>query len=142
MTAEHPYFESEKQIRFHHCDPAGIVFYPQFFVLFHELLEDWYDRGLGLHYASLIALERRGLPTAHIDCDFKIPSRIGDIVQMRLQVLRIGTSSISIAVSLHKGDEVRLTANQVLVLVSLETGKTVPFPDDIKARMGKFLKAA
>ena len=77
-------FVSEKLIRFHHCDPAGIVFYPQYFILFHELLEDWYDNGLGLNYADMISKERRGLPTAHIDCDFRIPSKIGDTVQMQL----------------------------------------------------------
>ena len=27
------HFECDKLIRFHHCDPAGIVFYPQYFVL-------------------------------------------------------------------------------------------------------------
>ena len=26
-------FERKKLIRFHHCDPAGIVFYPQYLVL-------------------------------------------------------------------------------------------------------------
>ncbi|MDX2202063.1 MAG: thioesterase family protein [Hyphomicrobiaceae bacterium] len=133
------YFETEKQIRFHHCDPAGIVFYPQFFVLFHELLEDWFDHGLKLHYASLIAKERRGLPTAHIECDFKVPSKIGDIVRMRLQVLRLGTSSITIAVSLHAGEEVRLTAKQVLVLISLDDGRALPLPEDLRRRMAAFM---
>ena len=33
-------FESDKLIRFHHCDPAGIIFYPQYFILFNELVED------------------------------------------------------------------------------------------------------
>ena len=32
-------FAADKPIRFHHCDPAGIVFYPQYFVLFNELVE-------------------------------------------------------------------------------------------------------
>ena len=133
------WFESEKQIRFHHCDPAGIVFYPQYFVLFHELLEDWFDRGIGVHYASFVSKERRGLPTAHIECDFKIPSKIGDIVQMRLSVLRLGRSSITIDVSVRAGDEIRLTAKQVLVLISLEDGRVLPIPDDLKQRMARFL---
>lgn len=30
-------FRTEKLIRLQHCDPAGIVFYPQYFVLFQEL---------------------------------------------------------------------------------------------------------
>lgn len=137
-----PYFETEKQIRFHHCDPAGIVFFPQFFVLFHELLEDWFNDGLKVRYASLIAEDRKGFPTAHIECDFKIPSKIGDLVQMRLEVLRIGTTSLSISVSLHAGDEVRLTAKQVLVMICLDTGKTLPIPDDLRARMSKYLAPA
>lgn len=135
------WFESEKQIRFHHCDPAGIVFYPQYFVLFHELLEDWFDHGIGVHYASFVSKERRGLPTAHIECDFKIPSKIGDIVQMRLSVVRLGTSSITLDVSVHAGDEVRLTAKQVLVLISLEDGRVLPIPTDLKKAMSRFLAA-
>ena len=44
MKAPHE-FKSQKLIRFQHCDPAGIVFYPQYFVLFHELIEDWFNDG-------------------------------------------------------------------------------------------------
>lgn len=137
-----PWFESRKQIRFHHCDPAGIVFYPQYFVLFHELLEDWFDNGLGVHYATFVSKQRRGLPTAHIECDFRIPSKIGDVVQMRLEVVRLGKSSITLDVSLHAGDEVRLEAKQVLVLISLEDGRVLPIPEDLRTRMSRYLKAA
>ena len=34
-------FERSVLIRFHHCDPAGVAFYPEYFVLFNELVEDW-----------------------------------------------------------------------------------------------------
>ena len=132
-------FESEKLIRFHHCDPAGIVFYPQYFVLFNELVEDWFNRGLGIDYADFISKERRGLPTAHIDCDFRIPSKIGDIVRMRLGVTRIGNSSVTLDVSVHAGEEVRVTAHQVLVLISLEDGAVLPIPPDLKKRFARFM---
>ena len=135
-------FVSEKLIRFHHCDPAGIVFYPQYFILFHELLEDWFNRGLGLNYADLISKERRGLPTAHIDCDFRIPSKIGDTVQMQLAVKRIGNTSITLAVSVRGGTELRVTANQVLVLISLEDGSLVPIPESLRARFAEFSEIA
>ena len=135
-------FVSEKLIRFHHCDPAGIVFYPQYFILFHELLEDWFNRGLGLNYADLISKERRGLPTAHIDCDFRIPSKIGDTVQMQLAVKRVGNTSITLAVSVRSGAEVRVTANQVLVLISLEDGAVLPIPPALRQRFERFIEAA
>ena len=135
-------FVSEKLIRFHHCDPAGIVFYPQYFILFHELLEDWFNRGLDLNYADLISKERRGLPTAHIDCDFRIPSKIGDTVQMQLAVRRVGNSSITLAVSVRAGKEVRVSANQVLVLISLEDGAVLPIPPSLRQRFEGFIEAA
>jgi 4-hydroxybenzoyl-CoA thioesterase len=127
-------FVSEKLIRFHHCDPAGIVFYPQYFILFHELLEDWFNRGLEVNYADFVSKERRGLPTAHIDCDFKVPSKIGDTVQMQLSVRRIGQTSLALMVRVCAGEEVRVTANQVLVLISLEDGSLVPIPPELRAR--------
>ena len=135
-------FVSEKLIRFHHCDPAGIVFYPQYFILFHELLEDWFNRGLGLNYADLISKERRGLPTAHIDCDFRIPSKIGDTVQMQLAVKRVGNTSLTLAVSVRRGTEVRVTANQVLVLISLEDGAVLPIPSPLRERFERYIEAA
>jgi 4-hydroxybenzoyl-CoA thioesterase len=134
-------FRAEKLIRFHHCDPAGIVFYPQYFVLFHELLEDWFNRGLGVDYADFVSRERRGLPTAHIDCDFRIPSKIGDAVEMRLAVTRIGNSSLTLDVSVYGGGAVRVTARQVLVLISLEDGSVLPIPPSLKKRFAEFLQA-
>lgn len=135
-------FVSEKLIRFHHCDPAGIVFYPQYFILFHELLEDWFNRGLGLNYADFVSKQRRGLPTAHIDCDFRIPSKIGETVQMQLSVKRIGTSSITLGVEVCAGAEVRVRASQVLVLISLEDGAVLPIPAELRTRFAQFDAAA
>jgi 4-hydroxybenzoyl-CoA thioesterase len=50
-------------IRFSDCDPAGIVFYPQYFVMFNGLVEDWFDDGLQIGYERLVAQRRIGLPT-------------------------------------------------------------------------------
>ena len=35
-------------IRFQHCDPAGIVFYPRFFEFTNQVVEDWFEEELGL----------------------------------------------------------------------------------------------
>ena len=39
-------FKKSCMIRFAHCDPAGIVFHPNFFVLFNGLTEDWFREGM------------------------------------------------------------------------------------------------
>ena len=105
-------FESEKRVRFQHCDPAGIVFYPQYFVLFHELIEDWFNCGLEVNYADLITFQRLGVPTVRLECDFVAPSKIGDTLQLRLAVRRVGTSSIALSLLAFSGVELVCVSNR------------------------------
>ena len=132
-------FESEKLVRFQHCDPAGIVFYPQYFVLFHELIEDWFTCGLDANYADLIAAQRLGVPTVRLECDFVAPSTIGDTLQLRLAVRRVGTTSIALSLMAFSGDELRVRIEQVIVLFSLDRRAPVAIPEELRRRIGKFL---
>jgi 4-hydroxybenzoyl-CoA thioesterase len=46
-------FRRERTIRLHHCNPAGIVFYPQYLVILHEFIECWFDENhMGISSAS------------------------------------------------------------------------------------------
>ena len=69
-------FVKEKLIRFQHCDPAGIVFYPHYFVLFHELVEDWFNEGIGESYAQFVKHHGMGLPTVKVECEFLTEERV------------------------------------------------------------------
>lgn len=137
MSAGAP-FETDKLIRFHHCDPAGIVFYPQYFVLFNELVEDWFNAGLGLDFAAFHAVERLGVPMAHIECDFLSPSKIGETLRLRLAVNRIGGSSLTLSVEARSDDDVRVRATLVVVLASLETHRPVPIPAAMREKLERF----
>lgn len=132
-------FESEKRVRFQHCDPAGIVFYPQYFVLFHERIEDWFNDGLDVNYADLVAVQRLGVPTVRLECDFVAPSTIGDTLQLRLAVRRVGTTSIALSLMAFSGDELRMRIEQVIVLFSLDRRAPLAIPEDLRRRIGKFL---
>src|SRR5579872_6830122 len=88
-------FTRSVQIRFSHCDPAGIVYFPHYFSMFNGLVEDWFTDELGHNYAKLI-LGQYGFPFVHIECDFLIPSRIGDTVDLTLLLERVGRSSLGV----------------------------------------------
>jgi 4-hydroxybenzoyl-CoA thioesterase len=132
-------FASEKAIRFHHCDPAGIVFYPQYFVLMNELVEDWFELKLGLSFADLHQRDRLGVPMGRIECDFLAPSRIGDRLAFELVVERLGDASFRLDVAARSGGEVRLRAKLTLVLASLDTRRAVPIPAELRERMARDL---
>ena len=79
-------FTRSVPVRFSHCDPAGIVYFPHYFDMFNGLIEDWYTQELGYDYADLIMGSQYGFPFVHIECDFKVPSRMGDIINLTLLV--------------------------------------------------------
>src|SRR6516165_8877455 len=41
---------------------------------------------LGYDYAELITGRRYGFPFVHIECDFKVPSRIGEVIDLTLLI--------------------------------------------------------
>ena len=132
-------FERDTLIRFHHCDPAGIVFYPQYFVLFNELVEDWFNDGLGIDFARFHTEEHLGVPMARVECDFLAPSKVGDVLRFRLAVKRIGTTSFTLAVQAGKDGQVRVRATLVLVLASLTAHRPVPITPEMGARLEGFV---
>jgi 4-hydroxybenzoyl-CoA thioesterase len=132
-------FETTRIVRFSDCDPAGIVFFPQYLVMLNTLAEEWFDRGLQIPYAGLIGARRTGLPTVRLEVDFTAISRHGDTLRQRLSVAKLGRSSMTLAVEFLGGDELRLRARQVLVCTSLETHRPIPLPDDVRSALTPFL---
>jgi 4-hydroxybenzoyl-CoA thioesterase len=126
-------FEREQVVRFGHCDPAGIVFYPRYFEMLNELVEDWFAQGLGIPFAQLIGQRRIGMPTAQLDTRFKRVSRQGDVLHQRVRLTRLGGSSLTLAVTFDGNDGTRVEFDQVLVCTSLDTHKPQALPDDVRA---------
>jgi 4-hydroxybenzoyl-CoA thioesterase len=128
-------FERVYPIRFSHCDPAGIVFFPQYLVLFNHLVEDWFTEGLGVDYAQMLGARRIGLPIVRLECDFRAISRMGDAVSFGLVTERVGGRSLTLALTARVADELRVAARQVLVFTDLDTHRAIDLPADVRAAL-------
>ncbi|WP_210543954.1 thioesterase family protein [Rhodoferax sp. PAMC 29310] len=126
-------FRQHVTVHFSHCDPAGMVFFPQYFVMLNNLVENWFTQGLGIHYATLIAERRIGLPTVSLQADFVAPSRMGETLEFALEVTRLGQKSLTLAVVGRGGHQVRLRLQQVLVTTSLDGDHAIDLPADVRA---------
>ena len=128
------HFSRSHRIRFSVCDPAGIVFYPQYFVMFNDLLEAWVDQLLPeLGFAGYIGTLRQGMPTVRLEADFRAISRMGDVVTLSLDLERLGDKSLTLALACTgtEGD-LRMQVRQVLVTTSLVTHQAIPVPDMLR----------
>jgi 4-hydroxybenzoyl-CoA thioesterase len=134
-------FTVRRNIRFADSDPAGIVFYAEFFRMFNDLFEDWLIERLGIDFARQFQEEQRMFPLVHVEVDFKEARRMGQTMDLSLILTRLGRSSISYDVIAHDGDLEILRGSFVTVVASKETMSTIEIPPDIRAAMEEYQRA-
>ncbi|OYQ38968.1 hypothetical protein CHU94_16235 [Rhodoferax sp. TH121] len=121
-------------VRFSDCDPAGMVFYPQYFVMLNALVEDWFSHGLQVNYAEFLGTRQLGLPMASLQCDFKAPSRMGETIALALRLRKVGKRSLTLDVEctgMETPPVLRWRAQAVIVTTALAHDRSIPIPDDV-----------
>lgn len=100
-----PQFIVSRRVEFAETDMAGIVHFANFYKWMEET-EHEYFRSLGLSI-----MERRddgtyiGWPRVSASCSFEKPAFYEDILQVRLDIERIGVKSLTLVVEFWKGDQ-------------------------------------
>ena len=128
-------------IRFGDCDPAGILYYPRYFDLFHQAMEAWFDGPLGLSYARFLGEDRLGLPAVAAQAQYLAPCTFGEVVRVELSVERLGTSSIAFAYSVRGADTSERAVGRVTcVVMDLDAARptyrrAVPIPVALRERI-------
>lgn len=132
-------FVHDQLIRFSHCDPAGIVYYPVFLDLAHATKEDWFTHGLRYSHFDLINDRRIGTPTVNLQCDFSRAVEMGSTLRYELRVVKIGASSVQYSLDGSVNGEPCLRILQTIAFMHLERRRAVPIPDDLRPRIESFL---
>ena len=126
-------------VRFAHCDPAGMVFFPRYLEMFNNLVEDWCSQGLQISFAEMHLERGWGLATTHLDVNFVAPSYLGEELCAALEVRKIGTSSVRLDIALRGVDGgVRVRGQMVLVMIDMKSKRARALPNDVRARMAVF----
>nr|WP_314626560.1 thioesterase family protein [uncultured Noviherbaspirillum sp.] len=141
-AGENRVFATKVTVRFGDCDPAGIVFYPRYFEMVNNLVEDWCAQGLDMSFREMHLERGLGLPTVQIDTSFVAPSELGEVLQAELRVQKLGGASLTLAVRLAGPDgKDRVRASLVLVMMHLKERRAVRIPDALRERMAVFAGA-
>ncbi|WP_020202876.1 MULTISPECIES: acyl-CoA thioesterase [Cupriavidus] len=133
-------FAGTRRVRFKDCDAAGIVFFPRYFEMLNDLVEDWFREALGWPFGEMHGAGGAGVPTAALSCRFMAPSRLGEVLTRELRVTHLGRSSFSLLVRFRgPAGDARLEIAQRLVCV--DAGRLAPraLPPAVHAAMARFL---
>lgn len=85
-------FIKEQKIRFKHCDFAGIVFYPRYFEMLNDLVEDFFEEVLAYSFKDMHP--SHGVPTVNVNADFFKPARIQESIQKSMYISKLGEKSV------------------------------------------------
>jgi 4-hydroxybenzoyl-CoA thioesterase len=131
-------FQREILVRFGHCDAAGWVFYPRYFEMISDFVEDWFEDGLLASAPGLFHHKQILTPSVHFTVDFQKPTRYGERLTFNLWTVKAGTTSCELRIEASHQGELRMRAKQVLVFISAATSRATPIPTELISRMQRF----
>jgi 4-hydroxybenzoyl-CoA thioesterase len=132
-------FVFRRPVRFAEVDAAGLVFFPRYHEYCHDALEALFGELPG-GYAAMFRERDLGVPTVHLETDFRHPLRFGDVARFEIVVERIGRTSVSLHHTIRRegDDTVAATVRQVVVLTRISSLTPIPVPADILELLQKY----
>ena len=130
-------FRVPLKVRLSDIDQAGIVFYPNFFQYVNIAIEEFFSREIGVDYPTLVIEHRIGLPTVHLESDFKHPMRFGDTFEVEMNIESVGKSSITFAYAIHISGKklVAVRGKKVTVCLDLDTFEKKEIPEWLRMKL-------
>ena len=129
------------KVLFQHCDPHGIVFYPRYFEMINQTVEDWFERALDYPFARMQGALGRGVPTVALEAKFHAPSRLGEVLTFALGVEVLGRTSLTLRVNATAAQQDRITARFTLVHVDKSDDAPLPWEDALRRRISAYTTA-
>ena len=136
-------FSAEFDVRFGDIDQARVVYYPRFFHYFHQAFEEWFGRALGVSYPDLVVKQNIGYPSVRVETEFLKPLRYGDRIRVDLELLDIGSTSITVGYTLIRLTDGEVSARATIKNVAIhnDTFKPVRISDEWRERFERFRRA-
>jgi 4-hydroxybenzoyl-CoA thioesterase len=128
-------------IEWGHCDPAGIVYFPNYFSYFDASTNALFLRALGFNkYEMLKKYGIIGIPLVDAGARFIVPSVFGDVVTVESTVTAFGRSSFRMQHRLLRGDVLAVEGREIRVWAGRDPAnpekiKGMPIPAEVIARL-------
>lgn len=118
-----PLASSEVRVSFGDCDPAGIVFYPNYFRWTDALFHLFLDAKTGGHARLCKDIGAVGLGLMSVDMSFRSPVAPGQSLSVRLDGLDWQDKALTLHYSGHVGDRSAFRATETRGVFILEDGR-------------------
>jgi acyl-CoA thioester hydrolase len=129
-------FVHRLRVRFHECDPQGVVFYAHYFAYVDVALTEMWREAFG-SYGEVVAAGT-DVVVAEAAATFRASARFDDDLDVELRVDRLGTTSMAMATAIRRDGDVLVEGRVVHVFVDTATMAKKPIPDDMRAALESY----
>ncbi|MCB0393109.1 MAG: acyl-CoA thioesterase [Bdellovibrionales bacterium] len=122
------------RVTFDLSDPAGVVFYPQYFLLAHQSLECVLPE-IGISNELWFQSPEYIVPIVNAQGDFLAPLRHGDEFDISVRTSRIGESSVTFIFEFTRNGDCCARVNSTHVFVDRENNMKISIPAGIREHL-------
>lgn len=128
------------EVQFGDCDPAGIVYYPNYFRFFDNATAAMLSAAFAMHKRNWLKhFGIAGIPMVDTGARFMKPSRFGDVIEIHSEITELGRSSFGVKHVVVRDGETMIEGHEKRVwVVRGEDGgiRSAALPDDVRKRLG------
>ena len=130
-------FRHPLRVRFHECDPQGIVFNANFLAYADIAMTELYREAFGSWQA---AMDEAGVDmvVAEANARYLAPLHFDDEVELVASVTRIGTTATTTLIEIQKAEATVAEVTLRHVVVDHATRAKTPIPDSLRTGLERY----
>jgi acyl-CoA thioester hydrolase len=129
-------FVHRLRVRFHECDPQGVVFYAHYFAYVDVALTEMWREAFG-SYGDVVAAGT-DVVVVEAAATFRASARFDDDLDVELRVDRLGMTSMAMATAIRRDGEALVEGRVVHVFVDTATMAKKPIPDHMRTSLESY----
>ena len=124
-------FVHRLRVRFHECDPQGVVFNAHYFTYFDIALTEMWRAAFG-SYQSVVE-QGTDVVVVEASATYRAPARFDEEIEVELGVARLGTTSMTTQTAIRRDGQLLVEGRLVHVFVDPSTMAKQEIPAHIRA---------
>ncbi|MDQ3571831.1 MAG: acyl-CoA thioesterase [Actinomycetota bacterium] len=130
-------FRHRLRVRYHECDPQGIVFNANFLTYADIAITELYREAFGGWQAPM---DEHGIDmvVAEANVRYLAPLRFDEELELVASLTRIGETSTTTLIAMERGGDTVAEVEVRHVVVGAESRRKAPIPDPIRETLGQF----
>jgi acyl-CoA thioester hydrolase len=132
-------FVHRLRVRFHECDPQGVVFNAHYFMYFDVAVTEMWRAAFG-SYQSVVD-QGTDVVVVEAAATYRASARFDDEIDVELTIARLGTTSMTTEAAVRRDGELLVEGRLVHVFVDPATMAKQVIPERVRAGLSSYASA-